>query len=264
MRDKTQDDKQNLQQTATEAVSEADTIEQDAPVVAAAPKRKLAGMQILAIFIIILALIMFALPFVNSALIKRYSQLNLNAITASELQRNQQNDAHVAFEDIEEIGIINIWPWLNKYDRDNIVGLLNFPSLDIKLPIFNSASNENLLAGVATLKPEQKMGQGNYTISGHRARGKGVLLHNLMDAEIGSVVKLSDKEKIYIYRVVDALQVENEAVHMLDDAQMEKYGNKPLLSIMTCHFGKSTSRWFVIASLEEIVDYSDAEFNRPD
>ncbi len=229
-----------------------------------APKRKLAGLQVLAIFIIIIALIMFALPFVNSALIRRYSQLNLNALTASEMKRNQEHENFVSYDDIEEIGIINIWPWLNNYNRDNIVGILNFPSLDIELAIFNSASNENLLAGVATLKPHQKMGEGNYTVSGHRARGKGVLLHDLMDAEIGSIVKISDKEKIYTYRVVDALQVENEAVHMLEDGQVEKYGGKPLLSIMTCHFGKSTSRWFVIATLEEVTDYSDAEFKQGD
>ncbi len=223
------------------------------------PKR-LQGMQIIAIFIILIALVMFAMPFVNSALIKRYSQLNLNAITKEDMQRNQQNDAFIPFDNIEAIGIFNIWPWLNQYNPDNIVGVMNFPSLDIELAIFNSATNENLLAGIATLKPEQVMGEGNYTVSGHRSRGSGVLLHDLMDAEIGAVVKISDKDKIYRYRVVDVVQVENEAVHMLDDEQMAKYGDKPLLSIMTCYFGKSTSRWFVIAALEDVVDYSEAAF----
>lgn len=225
-----------------------------------ATPKKLQGMQIVAIFIILIALVMFAMPFVNSALIKRYSQLNLNAITKEEMQRNQQNDAFVSFDNIEAIGIFNIWPWLNNYNPDNIVGVMNFPSLDIELAIFNSATNENLLAGVATLKPEQVMGEGNYTVSGHRSRGNGVLLHDLMDAEIGALVKISDKDKIYRYRVVDVVQVENEAVHMLDDEQMAKYGDKPLLSIMTCYFGKSTSRWFVIAALEDVVDYSEAAF----
>ncbi|MDO5738316.1 MAG: class A sortase [Eubacteriales bacterium] len=254
--------REKTNKTLKEVVKESD--KERAETVVKKDKPRLAGMQVLAIIIIIIALIMFALPFVNSALIKRYSQLNLNAFTAADLARNQANENFVPFDDIEEIGIVNVWPWLNKYDRNNIVGLLSFPSLDIELAIFNAATNENLLAGVATLKPELKMGEGNYVISGHRARGKGVLLHNLMDAEIGSIVKITDKKKIYSYRVVDALQVENEAVHMLSDEQIEKYGGKPLLSIMTCHFGKSSSRWFVIASLEDVTDYNDSDFRAED
>ena len=214
-------------------------------------------MQIIAIFIILIALVMF-MPFVNSALIKRYSQLNLNAITkeaCSAISRTMRS----FLDNIEAIGIFNIWPWLNQYNPDNIVGVMNFLARH-RTRDLQPATNENLLAGIATLKPEQVMGEGNYTVSGHRSRGSGVLLHDLMDAEIGAVVKISDKDKIYRYRVVDVVQVENEAVHMLDDEQMAKYGDKPLLSIMTCYFGKSTSRWFVIAALEDVVDYSEAAF----
>lgn len=215
--------------------------------------------RILAIIAMISSVVLFALPFINAGLIKKYSQINLNSISAETMAENLVRPGPEVKDEIEEIGVFNIWPWLNNYDEDNIIGQLTIPDLHVNLAIFKDTTNANLLAGTCQLKQKQKMGEGNFTLSGHRAKGKGVLLHNLMEADIGARINLTDKKNIYVYRIVDTVQTKTDAVDMLEDQQTSKFHDRPIISIMTCYFGKSSSRWFVIGELVTVLPYSVAE-----
>lgn len=201
-----------------------------------------------------------ALPFFNSALIARNSRaIDLEQITASQMAANRKDLPSFPHEDIEEIGYVKFWADLGNYAEDEIVGSLHLPSLDIHLPIFQTASNANLLAGLGELLADAQMGEGNYAISGHRAQGKGVLLNRLMEAELGKTLYLTDKKTLYVYRIVDLVQTEITATDRLAQDQVRNYGGKPIASLMTCYFGKSSSRWFVIGQLEQTLPYSPAQ-----
>lgn len=225
-------------------------------------RQKLSFVQVIGILCIVVGIIIFLIPYLNDYLIRRYSQLDLSAITAAQMAANAKHGGQALHEDIEEIGLFNVWGMLGKYKLDEIVGELTIPSQHIDLAVFSKATNENLLAGVAPIKNNQVMGEGNYTLSGHRAKGKDVLLHNLMDAQIGDRINLTDKKKIYVYKVVDAIQVDTDAVEMLEDSQMNNYGKKPIISIMTCYYGRSSSRWFIIGTLEKVIPYSPDEMKK--
>lgn len=219
--------------------------------------RRIKLIQGLGTVFIIIGILGILLPFFNAYLIARNSNIDLSAITAEDMRANLQGSEGVPFDSIKEIGYFDFWPLLGKWREDSIIGELIIPSLDLHLALFNSASNENLLAGVGQLFADRKFGDPNFVLTGHHVQGNGVLLNRLMDAEIGKTIYISNKENVFIYRIVDAVQKDVDAVHMLDSARNEFYNVDSIVSIMTCYQGKVSSRWFVIAALEDIVPYTE-------
>ncbi|MCI6603617.1 MAG: sortase [Clostridiales bacterium] len=210
----------------------------------------------LGVVFIVLGLLGLMLPLVNNTLLRMNSRINLHNISAEDMERNFENAEYFPIEKIEEIGYVNFWPLLGKSHDDHIIGELVVPSVGIDMPIYSSSSNENLLAGAGLLFPNRRMGVGNYTLAGHRASGKNILMHNLMDVEIGKTIYVTNKRVIYAYKVVSTVQKNTDAVEMLDDSQTEKYENSPIVSLMTCYNGQGNSRWFVIGKIAGFMPYS--------
>ncbi len=209
--------------------------------------------------LIILGILGILLPYFNSWLLGRNSDIDLTGISAAQMQAAQKTGEDVPFDEIKEVGFFDFWPLLGKWKTEDIAGELIIPSLDIDLAIFNDAENINLLAGVGQLLPDRPMGEGNYVLTGHHVQGKGTLLHNLMDAEIGAKIYITDKDKLYIYKVLETVQKDTDAIHMLDEERLDNYDDKDaIVSIMTCYRGQANSRWFVIAGLEEVTAYDPA------
>ena len=99
------------------------------------------------------------------------------------------------------------------------------------------------------MKPDQVLGQGNYTVAGHYNKNKNILLGSLLDINIGSTVYLSDKKMVYEYQIYDTAIVPDTAKDMLLDEKAEERG-KPILSIMTCFYtSKNGKRFFVLGEL---------------
>lgn len=210
----------------------------------------------LGVVFIVLGLLGLMLPLVNNTLLRMNSRINLHNISAEDMERNFENAEYFPIEKIEEIGYVNFWPLLGKSHDDHIIGELVVPSVGMDMPIYSSSSNENLLAGAGLLFPNRRMGVGNYTLAGHRASGKNILMHNLMDVEIGKTIYVTNKRVIYAYKVVSTVQKNTDAVEMLDDSQTEKYENSPIVSLMTCYNGQGNSRWFVIGKIAGFMPYS--------
>lgn len=210
----------------------------------------------LGVVFIVLGLLGLMLPLVNNTLLRMNSRINLHNISAEDMERNFENAEYFPIEKIEEIGYVNFWPLLGKSHDDHIIGELVVPSVGIDMPIYSSSSNENLLAGAGLLFPNRRMGVGNYTLAGHRASGRNILMHNLMDVEIGKTIYVTNKRVIYAYKIVSTVQKNTDAVEMLDDSQIEKYENSPIVSLMTCYNGQGNSRWFVIGKIAGFMPYS--------
>lgn len=218
--------------------------------------RRITLIHRLGVVFIVLGLLGLMLPLVNNTLLRMNSRINLHNISAEDMERNFEKAEYFPIEKIEEIGYVNFWPLLGKSHDDHIIGELVVPSVGIDMPIYSSSSNENLLAGAGLLFPNRGMGVGNYTLAGHRASGKNILMHNLMDVEIGKTIYVTNKRVIYAYKVVSTVQKNTDAVEMLDDSQTEKYENSPIVSLMTCYNGQGNSRWFVIGKIAGFMPYS--------
>lgn len=222
--------------------------------------KKIKITTILGTILIILGILGILLPYFNSWLLARNSNIDLTSLSPEQMQAAQKTGQDVPFGDIKEVGFFDFWPLLGKWKTEDIAGELIIPSLDIDLAIFNDAENTNLLGGVGQLLPDRPMGKGNYILTGHHVQGKGTLLHNLMDAEIGAKIYVTDKDKLYIYKVLETVQKDTDAIHMLDEDRLNLYEDEEaIITIMTCYRGQANSRWFVIAGLEEVTDYDPAK-----
>lgn len=225
-------------------------------------ERKIQVLRRLSSILIILGILGILLPFFNSFLLARNSDIDLSSLSGASMQKAMENAEMVPFNEIKEVGFVNFWPLLGKWQAEDIAAELHIPSLDIALAIFNSASNTNLLAGAGLLFADRHMEDTNFVITGHRVQGKGVLLHSLMDAELGKSIYVTDKENIYVYRIVDMQEKDTSALYMLDESRNEDYAVSSIISIMTCYQGRSSSRWFVIGALEEVIPYDEALLSR--
>ncbi len=172
------------------------------------------------------------------------------------IKENETNAAEFDFNIVEDISVTGTLINQNKVNLDLIVGQLVVPSINLNIPVFKGINNTNLLAGSATMREDQIMGQGNYPLAGHYVKDKDVLFGSLMDVKEGDIIRLTDKETIYEYETYEVKQVPDTAVYLIDDKEAENMG-KPIISLMTCYYSSKTGkRYFVMGELKDSYAYS--------
>lgn len=176
--------------------------------------------------------------------------------TPVEIKENETNEADFDFSIVEDISVTGTLLNQNKINKDLIIGQLVIPSIKMNIPIFKGINNTNLLAGAATMREDQKMGEGNYPMAGHYMKDKNILFGSLMDVKEGDIIRLTDKETIYEYETYDVKLVPDTAVYLIDDEESVTLGN-PIISLMTCYYSSSTGkRYFVLGELKESYPYT--------
>lgn len=208
--------------------------------------------KLISIVLILVGIILILIPNVKEEIIK-YNIKNkseiIETITHDEIVNNLEIEAEYNYEAIEDVGTISSIIKASDFDNKSMIGQLIIPDLDINLPILKGVTNANLLAGVTTMVPEQKMGEGNYPLAGHRMKNKNLLFGSLMDIEIGTIVYITDKETIYEYTIYDTVVVSDTAMDMLYNKKANER-EKPIVSLMTCYYSSNTGkRFFALGEL---------------
>lgn len=208
--------------------------------------------------LIIFGIIVISLPFLNRQIIKynmNKSKELIEGLTREELKENNSMEAEFDYDSIQDLEIVSTIKDAPKFNYKSMIGEIKIDSIDLHLPILKGVNNPNLLAGAATMKEDIKMGEGNYSLAGHYADKKGVLFGGLIDIEIGSIVKITDKEYIYEYEVYDTQIVPETALYMLDGKESEEKG-KPIISLMSCYYtSKNGKRFFALGELKDKYPY---------
>lgn len=211
--------------------------------------------KVIPILLIIIGILFLLTPFILEQVVKHYSKSVIDETISKEtLKANNENDdleVEYDFSAIEDVDIKSIISGSQNLNKDYVIGTLYIPDLDINLPIMKGLTNANLMAGAATMKPEQSFGIGNYTLAGHRMKNKDLLFGSLMDIEKGCKVYVSDGEKIYEYVIYNTVVVPDTAMEMLSDNKADEKG-KPIISLMTCYFSSKTGKRFF--AIGELVD----------
>jgi sortase A len=210
--------------------------------------------KFISIVLIIIGIALILTPTIKNQIIKhnikKKSEI-VNTITHEEITENIETDAEFDYEAIEDVGITSTIIGSINFNNKSMIGQLIIPDLDINLPILKGVTNANLLAGATTMVPEQKMGEGNYPLAGHRMKQKDLLFGSLMDIEVGTTVYITDKKTIYEYKIYNTAVVPDTAMEMLDNKRSEEQG-KPIISLMTCYYSSKTGKRFF--ALGELVD----------
>lgn len=213
---------------------------------------------IVGIVFIAIGIVLAILPtFVN----QNIEQQSIDSIKALEnlshekLKENQNTKVDFNFNEIESISVTRNLA-KGKINYDQIIGQIVIPSLNINLSIFNGTTNDNLLAGVTTLKANQVMGQGNFALAGHYTTSKGVLLNRLLEIKEGAIIKITDKNTIYEYKVYKTDLVPATSLNLIEDNVTSDHQKKAIISIMCCYYlDNPDKRFFVFGELVNSYTY---------
>ncbi len=210
------------------------------------------------LFIVIGLVFVFNSQILN-LIVKTNSKRTLKEFKTIEIEENiGREDISYDFSEIDNIDPSKTYLDLSERDKKDIIGQLVIPATETNVTIFEGISKEKLWKGVSTMKKGQKMGEGNFSLAGHYGI-KGELFHNIKDLEPGDEIRLTNKDKLYLYRVYSKEIVSPVEVHMISDEKSDNQG-APIISLMSCYYedGKNTGqRIFVIGELEEIIDYEE-------
>lgn len=224
--------------------------------------------KIIAILLIIFGIIYIAFPFYsNNKIKKNMKEANKSVIEDAKPQELKENDERIInqenfdLEKIREISPTATFLSTGNIDKSLLIGQIVVPSVSMNLSIFKGTTNDNLLAGVTTMKATDKMGVENFTLAGHYNKDKNILFGSLMDIKVNDVVKITDKTYIYEYKVYETKVVDDTALHMIENDEAKKRGN-PIISLMTCYYSSDTQkRYFVLGDLINIYPYSKELMN---
>lgn len=186
-------------------------------------------------------------------------------ITPEQIKVNQtrpvNNEEFFDFKQVKPLSVEENIKTPPNYDAENVIGLLNIPEKEIYMPIYKGVMNENLKTGAGTMRPEQKMGVGNYPLAGHHYTIHNVLFNRVPELEAGQRIYITDKNTTYTYTVYDNQRVPETAVHLIED-KISADRKKPVLTLVTCFsIGETGERILVFAELTKTQPYDADAFN---
>lgn len=222
-------------------------------------KKKSFKTKLFYIFISLFALLCLGLIFNNK--IKYFfmdQQTNaftkkINNVTAQEIKENQTKPASFDFENVQSISdslvASALWGNLtnnNSPEAFHTVGFVAVPSVGINLPIFEGVSNENLLFGAGTLKPNQQMGKNNYALASHKTLNDSLLFSPLQYVDLGEYIYTSNQEKIFQYQITDIERIFPTQSEVIEDVK-----DKTLITLITCNDIHAIKRLVVIGEYKQ-------------
>ncbi|MFS0786604.1 class A sortase [Shouchella sp. 1P09AA] len=137
-------------------------------------------------------------------------------------------------------------------DELPVVGAISIPDVDVLLPIMDGLTNENLLAGAATLISKQEIGSGNYVLFGHHLTNASLLFGPLLKVQPEMKIFITDKQVIYEYVITETNVISER------DTQFLMPTDEPALTLFTCDTSQpTTNRFMVRATLDSTYTYDN-------
>lgn len=139
-----------------------------------------------------------------------------------------------------------------------VVGILSIPDVHMILPIFNGTTNETMSYGAGTAKPNQTMGKGNYSLASHTIFNmysgevmSGILFGNLIYSHVGQGIYLTDKDKVFEYKIDTIYTVNVNQGNIIDD-----HNKKNEITLYTCTTLTGDERLVVHGNLIQTSSYT--------
>ncbi|XIF19482.1 MAG: class A sortase [Acetilactobacillus jinshanensis] len=111
-----------------------------------------------------------------------------------------------------------------------VIGQIMVPSVGLHLPIGKGIDNQTLMLAAGTMKAQEKMGQGNYSLAGHHMINKSALFTPLyFHAHKGTRVYLTDMKKMYVYKINVRKIISPYDLNVIHNTR------QPILTLITCN-----------------------------
>ena len=116
---------------------------------------------------------------------------------------------------------------------DEIIGVLEIPTMELTMPVYLGASDDHLAAGAAVLGNTSAPIGGNNTncvIAGHRGWKGADYFRHIDRLEAGDTVKLTNLWETLTYTVADIQIIQP---HQIERIKIQQ--GRDLLTLLTCH-----------------------------
>jgi len=122
-------------------------------------------------------------------------------------------------------------PDTNALQDGEVLGIIRYEKLGIKLPIVEGATKENMKSAAVHVTGTQLAGieDGNMAVAAHRAHKTGRLFNRLNEAEIGDKIEIDQGGITYLYEVDKIHVVEPTDVWVLNPTE-----GRTALTLITC------------------------------
>lgn len=134
--------------------------------------------------------------------------------------------------------------------NSDILGYITIPKIDVKLPIYNGASEKNMAKGATYLANTSLPVGGDNTncvIAAH-TRYKGIhMFKRITELEIGDEIYITNLWETLVYKVV-----ETKVIDPIDSQNIYIKTGRSLVTLSTCHpYPKNYQRYLVYAEFVE-------------
>lgn len=185
------------------------------------------------------------------------TKTELKQMTPETIKEAEATEATYDYDAVNAISLETILAAKQNKAKAPMIGEIAIPDVGINLPVVKGVTDNNLLVGAATMKPNQKMGVGNYTLASHYsdAYNETLLFAPLIKAKEGMSIYLTDLENIYVYTITSVTLVEPTAVEVLDET------GENIVTLVTCNDLSATKRRIVRGKLSNIIPVQNADEN---
>ena len=232
-------------------------------------KRRNLFINILAGFLILLSLaLIFNSKIRDLFMVWNTNKYQVNQVTKENIDENLKTEGNFDFDSVKSISSEAVLAAQWDAQQLPVIGGIAIPEVEINLPIFKGLDNVNLFYGAGTMKPDQKMGEGNYSLASHHIftaeNASQMLFSPLVNAKAGMKIYLTDKDKVYTYEIREVKHVTPDRVDEIEDREGVKE-----ITLVTCVDYNATERIIVKGDFKEVKAYSETSedilkaFNQP-
>ena len=230
-------------------------------------KRRNLLTNILAVFLILLSLV-FNSKIRNMFMVWNTNKYQVSQVTKEKIEENKEAEGNFDFDSVKSISSEAVLAAQWDAQQLPVIGGIAIPEVEINLPIFKGLDNVNLFYGAGTMKANQKMGEGNYSLASHHIftaeNASQMLFSPLVNAKAGMKIYLTDKDKVYTYEIREVKHVTPDRVDEIEDRDGIKE-----ITLVTCVDYDATERIIVKGDFKEVKAYSETSddvlsaFNKP-
>ena len=232
-------------------------------------KRRNLLTNILAVFLILLSLVLiFNSKIRNMFMVWNTNKYQVSQVTKEKIEENKEAEGNFDFDSVKSISSEAVLAAQWDAQQLPVIGGIAIPEVEINLPIFKGLDNVNLFYGAGTMKANQKMGEGNYSLASHHIftaeNASQMLFSPLVNAKAGMKIYLTDKDKVYTYEIREVKHVTPDRVDEIEDRDGIKE-----ITLVTCVDYNATERIIVKGDFKEVKAYSETSddilsaFNQP-
>ena len=231
--------------------------------------RKNILINILAGFLILLSLaLIFNAQIRDIFMVWNTNKYQVSQVTKEKIEENRETEGNFDFDSVKSISSEAVLAAQWDAQQLPVIGGIAIPEVEINLPIFKGLDNVNLFYGAGTMKANQKMGEGNYSLASHHIftaeNASQMLFSPLVNAKAGMKIYLTDKDKVYTYEIREVKHVTPDRVDEIEDREGVKE-----ITLVTCVDYNATERIIVKGDFKEVKAYSETSddilsaFNQP-